>query len=410
MTQGHVLTIPAAASLPADAPRSARAALRLLQRLRHGTLEVQLPAGAGTLRFGSGAAPHASLQLHDWSVCARTLRAGDIGFAESHMDGAWSSPDLAALLELFLLNRNELEAMIYGSRWAGLLYRLLHLLRRNSRRQARKNIHAHYDLGNDFYRLWLDATMSYSSAWFEGDLARPLDAAQRAKMRRALVQCGIGPGQRLLEIGCGWGSLAAMAAQDFGARVTGLTLSQEQLSWGREAMQRAGLGASVELRLQDWRELDGGPFDAICSVEMFEAVGREYWDAYFRALHRLLRPQGRACIQTIVIRDDLFARYLHSTDFIQQYIFPGGLLPSPSAFRERARAAGLEIVDELDFGPDYAETLRRWRERFTAAEPQVRALGFDARFLRMWTFYLAYCEAAFARRNTSVVQFTLRRP
>lgn len=398
-----------AASLPQSAPRSARLVFQLLRRLRHGTLDVQLPDGTHA-RFGSGAAPRAAIRLLNWNVCSRALQSGDIGFAESHIDGEWTSPDLKALLDVFILNREEVESVVYGNWWGRAFYRLRHLLNRNSKRQARKNIHAHYDLGNAFYRLWLDETMSYSSAWFDGDLQQPTERAQWAKVRRALVECGIQPGQRLLEIGCGWGGLAELAAREFGAQVVGVTLSHEQLAYGRERLAQQGLASRAELRLQDYRDIDDGPYDAICSIEMFEAVGREYWEGYFATLRRQLKPGGRACIQTITIRDDLFERYVKSTDFIQQYIFPGGLLPSPRAFREQAHAAGLEVTGELDFGLNYAETLRRWRERFLAEDARVRQLGFDTRFMRIWEFYLAYCEAAFAQRNTSVMQFTLRRP
>ena len=226
-------------------------------------------------------------------------------------------------------------------------------------------------------------------------------------MRRALAACGVQPGDRVLEIGCGWGVLAELAAREFGAEVTGVTLSTEQLAWARQRLAGAGVGA--DLRLQDYRDVADRPFDAIASIEMFEAVGREYWPSFFETVKTRLKSGGKACIQSITIRDDLFDRYLRSTDFIQQYIFPGGLLPSRSAFRDAAAAAGLEVTAEFAFGADYAETLRRWRERFLAQESAVRALGFDTRFVRIWEFYLAYCEAAFTTGNTSVVQFTLRR-
>ena len=250
--------------------------------------------------------------------------------------------------------------------------------------------------------------MHYSSAWFDGDLSADLVPAQQAKSRRALAQCGVRRGDRVLEIGCGWGALAELAVREFGALPTGVTLSTEQLAWARGRL--AASGPDADLRLQDYRDIDDPPFDAIVSIEMFEAVGRRYWPGFFRTVRSLLKPGGRACIQSITIRDDLFARYVRSTDFIQQYVFPGGLLPSPVEFRKAAAAAGLEIVDELDFGLDYAETLRRWRAAFLGSESAVRALGFDTRFIRTWEFYLAYCEAAFAAKNTSVVQFTLRRP
>ncbi len=411
MTSSTTRTAPAF-ELPQTAPAAARAVFSLLGQLRTGSLDVQLPDGS-QLHFASAggiAEPRAALRLHDWSVCAAALKSGDIGFAETYIEGGWTSPDLVALLQLFIANREAVEAVIYGSWWGSLLYRLKHLLNRNSRRGSAKNIHAHYDIGNPFYRLWLDETMNYSSALFEGDFGKPTGEAQLAKVRRALRECEVQPGQRLLEIGCGWGALAECAAAEFGARVTGVTLSTEQLDFARERLARAGLAAQTELRLQDYRDIDDAPFDAIASIEMFEAVGREYWDSYFTTLRGRLKPGGRACIQTITIRDDLFERYLRSSDFIQQYIFPGGLLPSPSAFRAEAARAGLEVVNECAFGRDYAETLRRWRAQFLARDPQLRQLGFDTRFMRIWEFYLAYCEAAFETGNTNVVQFTLRRP
>ncbi|MFN9744854.1 MAG: class I SAM-dependent methyltransferase [Betaproteobacteria bacterium] len=395
--------------LPASAPAAARAVLRLLQGLQHGTLDVQFPDGSQA-RFGHGNEPRAAMRLHDWQVCGAALKSGDIGFAESWIAGHWSTPDLVTLLKLFIANRDAVEQVIYGTWWGRLAYRVKHLLNRNSRQGSRKNIHAHYDIGNPFYRLWLDETMNYSSAWFEGNPARPLPEAQRAKVRRALAECGLQPGQRLLEIGCGWGALAEMAAVDFGARVTGVTLSTEQLEYAQRRLAGAGAAAQGDLRLQDYRDIRDEPFDAICSIEMFEAVGREYWDSYFATLRRQLKAGGRACIQSITIRDDLFERYVRSTDFIQQYIFPGGLLPSRSEFKAQAEKAGLLVTNELCFGADYAETLRRWRVAFLAKDGPLRQLGFDTRFMRIWEFYLAYCEAAFATGNTDVVQFTLVNP
>jgi cyclopropane-fatty-acyl-phospholipid synthase len=395
--------------LPREAPAAARSALRLMQRLVEGTLTVQFPDGQSH-RFGSGHAPFASIALRNWNVCTAALRSGDIGFAEAYIAGDWSTPSLPDLLQLFLRNRQHVEDVIYGH-WAGrLLYRLRHLLRRNTRAGSQKNIHAHYDLGNSFYSLWLDDTMNYSSAWFDGDLQRPMREAQHAKVRRALRMAGVQPGDRVLEIGCGWGALAEMAATEFGASITGVTLSTEQLAFARARMARHGVAEGADLRLQDYRDVADGPYDAVCSIEMVEAVGREYWPGYFGAIARLLKPGGRACIQSIVIDDALWGRYIRSTDFIQQYIFPGGCLPCPSEFRKAAAAAGLDVVDELPFGADYAETLRRWRADFLAARQQVLALGFDERFMRLWEFYLAYCEAAFAQRSIDVVQYTLRKP
>ena len=398
-------------ALPASAPPSARALFALLRRLRVGTLDVQLPDGQ-QMRFGSGAAgePHAAVRLHNWHVCGAALRAGDIGFAESFIAGDWAASDLVALLALFIANREAVESVVYGTWWGNLIHRARHLLNRNSRAGSKRNIHAHYDLGNAFYRLWLDPTMSYSSAWFDGNLAQSTTCAQQAKMRRALTECQLQPGDRVLEIGCGWGGLAECAARDFGAKVTGVTLSAEQLAFGQQRLADAGLTELASLRFQDYRDIGDGPYDAIVSIEMFEAVGRQYWASYFKTLHDQLKPGGRACIQSITIADALFERYLAGTDFIQQYIFPGGLLPCPSAFRAEAAKAGLVVDSELAFGPDYAETLRRWRQDFLHQDAQVRGLGFDTRFMRTWEFYLAYCEAAFASGSTDVMQFTLRRP
>ena len=388
-------------------PAAARAVLALLGNLKHGSLDVRTPDGSA-LHFGgeSSGGPRAAMALRNWNVCAAALKLGDIGFAETYVAGDWTTPDLPSLLEVFTTNRDEIEAVVYGNWWGSLFYRTRHLLRRNSRRGSKKNIHAHYDLGNEFYRLWLDATMNYSSAWFDGDRSGDLVAAQEAKTRRALAECGIRKGDRVLEIGCGWGALAELAAREFGATVTGVTLSSQQLAWAEQRLAAASIAG--DLRLQDYRDVGDAPFDAIVSIEMFEAVGREYWRDFFAVVPARLKPKGKACLQSITIRDDLFDRYVRSTDFIQQYIFPGGLLPSRREFRAAAASAGLSVISECEFGLDYAETLRRWRRRFLCEEAAVRRLGFDTRFMRIWDFYLAYCEAAFATRNTSVVQFTLQ--
>jgi cyclopropane-fatty-acyl-phospholipid synthase len=390
-------------------PKAATRLQGLLTRLKIGTLTLHAPDGNHQV-FGTHKAPFAALHIHRWSVCAEVLKSGDIGFAEGYMAGDWDTPDLAALLRLLIANRTQIEGAIYGH-WLGrLAYRIKHLLNRNNRSNSRKNIHAHYDLGNAFYTLWLDGTMNYSSAWFEGDKTRPMADAQKAKVRRALRMVNAKPGERVLEIGCGWGALAESATTEFGAHITGVTLSTEQLAFAQARMQSHGVQAQSDLRLQDYRDINDGPYDAICSIEMIEAVGQAYWPTYFQTISRLLKPGGRACIQSITIDDSLFDRYVHSTDFIQQYIFPGGCLPSPSEFRKQAQAAGLQVVDALNFGPDYAETLRRWRESFMAQLDQVRTLKFDERFIRLWAFYLAYCEAAFDEANIDVIQFTLVKP
>ena len=390
-------------------PRAAKRVLALLQRLRVGTLHVHGPDGSAQV-FGTHQAPFATIHIHRWDMCAEVIKSGDIGFAEGYMAGDWTTPALADLMRLLIANRREIEGAIYGH-WLGrLAYRVKHLLNRNTRTNSRKNIHAHYDLGNAFYELWLDGTMNYSSALFEGDFSRSMQAAQNAKVRRALQATDVTAGSRVLEIGCGWGALAEMATLEMGAHVTGVTLSTEQLAFANARMKWNGKAEQADLRLQDYRDIDDGPYDAVCSIEMIEAVGQEYWPTYFQTVSKMLKPGGKACIQSIVIDDALFDRYVKSTDFIQQYIFPGGCLPSPSEFRRQARLAGLEVVDELKFGPDYAETLRRWRHDFLAHEAQVLTLGFDTAFIRTWEFYLAYCEAAFDEANTDVIQFTLKKP
>ena len=390
-------------------PAAARTVLKLLQGMRHGSLTLHFPDGQ-MQRFGGEAAPHATLHLHNWNAFGAALKSGDIGFAESFIDGDWTTPDLTALLRVLVQNRTEVEQAIFGSWWGQLAYRIKHWLNRNNRSNSKKNIHAHYDLGNAFYTRWLDPSMNYSSALFGGNLAQSLQEAQWAKVRRVLEQAGVQTGDRVLEIGCGWGALAEMATTGFGAHVTGVTLSTEQLAFAQERMQRLGVAGQADLRLQDYRDISDAPFDAVCSVEMIEAVGKEYWPTYFASVANLLKPGGRACIQSIVIDDALYARYINSTDFIQQYIFPGGCLPCPSVFRAQAQAAGLEVAEEHAFGLDYAETLKRWRDDFLHHRDEVLTLGFDKRFMHIWEFYLCYCEAAFMEKNIDVVQYTLRKP
>jgi cyclopropane-fatty-acyl-phospholipid synthase len=405
------LVLPYAGSVDASRfPSHGRLALRLLDNLQHGRLDVRFPDGQSA-SFGAGGDAHpADLQLNNWNVIGAALSSGDIGFAESYIAGDWTTGDLARLLAFFLRNRDAADRMIYGTFLGRVVHRLRHLLNRNTKAQARRNIHAHYDLGNDFYALWLDRTMSYSSALLPTHATphaplteRALADGQVAKYRRVLDELQLDAGARILEIGCGWGGFAEMAL-GAGHAVTGLTLSTEQLDYARARL--AAHGRACDLKLQDYRE-EHGQYDAIASIEMFEAVGEAYWPSYFATLKRCLAPRGRACVQTIVIADELFERYRAGTDFIQQYIFPGGMLPSPSAFRRAAGRAGLAVVNEHAFGFDYARTLATWRQRFHAQRDAVGALGFDDRFVRIWDFYLAYCEAAFARRNTDVIQYTL---
>ena len=388
------------------APASARVILSLLSQLRHGALTVHLPDGA-VRHFGNATAERQAivLELKNWQLFNAALRSGDIGFAESYIAGDWTTTDLPALIELMARNRDAIEELVYGSWWGSLVYRLRHLLNRNSKAGSRKNIHAHYDIGNAFYRLWLDPSMTYSSALYGELTGDNLELAQAAKYRRILDQLALPPDARVLEIGCGWGGFAEMAARA-GSSVVGVTLSTEQLAYAKARIERAGLAEQVDLQLCDYRD-SSGQFDAIASIEMFEAVGESYWPSYFACIAARLKPGGRACVQTITIADELFERYRKSTDFIQQFIFPGGMLPSPTVFAQQAAAHGLKVVDQFGFGLDYARTLATWRVAFHSQLEQVRAQGFDDTFIRTWEFYLCYCEAAFRAKNTDVMHFTL---
>lgn len=398
----------AAGHVSLQAPRSSRVLLSLLARLQHGTLKLVSPGGQTFSFPGELPGPDAELRLSDWGVFAEVMRSGDIGFAEAYIDGRWETPDLAALLLLAAMNRAVLEKALYGRWWGGLIYRLRHMLNANSRNGAKRNIHAHYDLGNDFYRAWLDRTMTYSSALFEGQEERSLEEAQIAKYERILATLNVAAHDHVLEIGCGWGGFAEYAARTRGCRVLGITLSAEQLRFAGERIGNAGLGDRVRFALTDYRDL-AGTFDHVVSVEMFEAVGERYWPAYFSTLRDRLTPGGGAVVQTIAIADELYRQYRRGTDFIQQYVFPGGMLPSPGIFREQAQRAGLRVGGELVFGLDYAETLKRWRILYARAAGDLRRFGFDSRFERLWIFYLAYCEAGFRAGSTEVMQVELRR-
>ena len=380
----------------------------MLEKLQHGTLTLTAPSGE-VYSFGAAQSQSpdglvADFQILDKQVYSDILRGGDIAFAEMFMHGKVTTTDLPSLLKLFVKNRHAIEAALHGSWWGVLLDRLLHVFRRNTKRQARKNIEAHYDLGNDFYQLWLDPSMTYSSALFLGaDVSLPV--AQEAKYQRVLGQ--LGGAKNILEIGCGWGGFADVATAA-GRHITGLTLSTEQLTYANERLAKSGRAEAIELKLQDYRD-ESSQYDGIASIEMFEAVGQAYWPSYFECVARNLKAGGRACIQSITIRDELFERYRLGTDFIQRYIFPGGMLPSPSAFEEAASRAGLRVVDTFSFGQDYARTLAVWRSHFLARVSEVRALGYPERFIRMWDFYLAYCEAGFESGDTSVMHFTLEK-
>lgn len=389
-------------------PRTGRVVLAILERIQLGQLDLITPDGRLHAFVGAGAGPQAMLRIHDWRVFETVLRAGDIGFAESYIEGRWDTPDLARLLAVVAINHAALESAIYGRWWGALFYRVRHLLRANTRGQAKRNIQAHYDLGNAFYGLWLDTTMTYSAAQFEGRMDRTLEEAQITKYERILENLDVQPGQTVLEIGCGWGGFAEYAIRTRDCRVHGVTLSKEQLAYARERLERAGLADRATIELRDYREVRG-EFDHVVSIEMFEAVGEQYWPSFFRTVRDRLKQGRRALIQTISIADELFPRYRTGTDFIQQYIFPGGMLPSEEVFRDRASQQGLLVGDTFRFRLDYAETVRRWRQRFNARLAELHALGFDERFVRTWNFYLAYCEAGFRAGTIDVLQLELKR-
>ena len=377
--------------------RDTRTVFELLEKLQGGLLEVRLPDGSSAL-FGDGEAG-VTLQVHDEAMFGQVLARGDIGLAEAYLDGLWDSPDITGLLTLLASNRDVLQKALYGS-WRQLLAaRVRHWLNRNSKAGSKRNIMAHYDLGNAFYSQWLDPSMSYSSALYRAEDDGSLLAAQQAKYRRILDRLQAEPGAHVLEIGCGWGGFAEMAVAD-GLQVTGLTLSPAQLAWAQKRVPQA------DLRLEDYRDTRAH-YDHLVSIEMFEAVGEKWWPSYFATLAKALKPGGRAVVQSITIDDRLFASYRRGTDFIQQYIFPGGMLPSRSAFRKAAERQGLQVTDEFAFGIDYARTLAEWHRAFEDRWPQIAPLGFDDTFRRLWRLYLSYCEAGFRAGNIDVVQFEL---
>lgn len=377
--------------------RDTRLVFQLLEKLQDGMLEIRLPDGSSRL-FGNG--EHGvTLNVTNEAMFSAVLAKGDIGLAEAYLDGHWDASDITGLLTLLARNRDVLKKAVYGS-WRNLLAaRVRHWLNGNSRAGSKRNIMAHYDLGNDFYKLWLDPSMSYSSALYRAVDGGDLESAQRAKYRRILRRLKAEPAESVLEIGCGWGGFAELAVEE-GLKVTGLTLSPAQLAWAQKRVPDA------DLRLQDYRDTKE-QFDHIVSIEMFEAVGERWWPTYFKTIAKALKPGGRAVVQSITIRDDLFAEYRKGTDFIQQYVFPGGMLPSRSAFRAAAAKQGLTVHGEYAFGEDYARTLAEWRVAFEAKWPEIAALGFDENFRRLWRMYLCYCEAGFLAGNVDVVHFEL---
>jgi cyclopropane-fatty-acyl-phospholipid synthase len=386
---------------------AARLLARVGRRVRLGSLSLVLPDGSAVVLRGDLPGPVARAEIHSWRAFWRILASQAVGLADSYAQGEWDSPDPAAVVELAARNL-DLGAQGPSFAWAVQPWRRLrHWLRANTRRGSRRNISFHYDLGNDFYALWLDESMTYSSALFP----RPgltLEQAQDAKYRRLLDSLGSKPGQHILEIGCGWGGLAEIAARDYGLRVTALTLSREQLAYARDRIARAGLADRVDVRLCDYRDVEGR-FDHVVSIEMMEAVGEAYWPVYFDRIAACVLPGGRVAIQVITIADELFDRYSRRPDFIQMQVFPGGMLPTGTIVRETADRAGLSVLGDFGFGADYGRTLAEWRARFIAARDDLLALGRDRRFSRLWAFYLAYCEGGFRSGRIDVRQFSFQK-
>lgn len=381
--------------------------INLEGRLRAGSLEIDLPDGRTVRLTGKQDGPSARLTLHRWRALRRFFGGGTVGFGESFMDGDWDSPDLPKVIELAARNlpRRPMAFRLVSPWRMG--DRVRHLLRQNTRDGSKQNIAAHYDLGNDFYALWLDPGMTYSSAVFARD-ANDLESAQAEKNRRLLDLASVKAGDRILEVGCGWGGFALQAARDRGAHVTAITVSRAQFDEASRRVQAAGVFEKVDVRLCDYRDLDG-EWDHAVSVEMIEAVGEKYWDTYFERVSSCVKSGGVFALQAIVIENERFEAYRRSADFIQKHIFPGGALLSPNALRDRAAAAGLQWTSAAGYGLDYAHTLAHWRSRFEGASDKVAALGFDERFRRCWSFYLAYCEGGFRAGNIDALQVALVR-
>jgi len=380
----------------------------LASKMKRGRLDIVLPDGRVFRAEGPEPGYVAELRIKNPDTFARLVREGDLGFCDSYMDGWWSTPDLMAFMDLV---HDEADAMYDGFPGQTMVRaweKFRFWWQSNSKRQAKKNISYHYDLGNDFYGLWLDETMTYSSALFQTG-QEPLETAQRQKYASMIDQMGAQPGDHILEIGCGWGGFAEYAAKERGLKVTCLTISKEQFKYAVDRIEKAGLSDMVTFKLQDYRD-ETGTYDGIASIEMFEAVGEKYWPAYFDTVRERLKPGKNATLQIITVRDERWDIYRKGVDFIQKYIFPGGMLPAPKVLRAQIERAGLTIERSIEFGDSYSQTLRRWYEVFNDRWDRVAALGFDDRFRRMWNFYLTACAGTFRCGNCDVTQITVSRP
>ncbi|OWU83465.1 cyclopropane-fatty-acyl-phospholipid synthase [Oceanicola sp. 22II-s10i] len=391
-----------------DLPRYFTQSFAIAKTIKAGRLDFRLPDGRVFRAEGAAPGPVAELTVHNPDTFARLIREGDLGFCDAYIEGWWSTPDLQGFLDLLHSGNDNVYDGFPGMAFVRIYERMRHWMNRNTKKQAQKNISYHYDLGNEFYALWLDDTMTYSSAMFRTG-QESLEAAQIEKYKSMVDQMGVNPGDHVLEIGCGWGGFAEYAAKERGLRVTGLTISREQLKYAQERIEKAGLSDQVEFRLQDYRD-ERGSYDGIASIEMFEAVGEKYWPAYFETVRERLKPGRNATLQIITISDQRWEIYRKGVDFIQKYIFPGGMLPSPTVLRQEVEKAGLGVVRSIEFGDSYSQTLRRWYETFNDKWDHVAALGFDDRFRRMWNFYLTSCASTFSGGNCDVTQITVTRP
>jgi cyclopropane-fatty-acyl-phospholipid synthase len=402
LTAPESVTPENAARILAGLPRIVRMALGFGAHLTRGTLDVTLPNGRRYRLGGREPGPAAEMTVHSYAFASRLINGGDIGIAEAYLHGDWDTPDLTQFLYLFCVNHDLIQSMLGNNPVMRLVQVVRHWFNRNTKRQARKNIYAHYDIGNAFYSAWLDPSMTYSSAIFE-DGTQDLTAAQHNKYRRLAEAIDLKPGQKVLEIGCGWGGFAEYAARHYDAHVVGLTISTEQRDFARKRMADAGLSDKVEIRFQDYRD-ERGLYDRIVSIEMIEAVGEQFWPRYFTQMRDRLLPGGLAGVQAITIQDKFFQTYRSEVDFIQRYVFPGGMLPSPEILKSLGERFSVPVIRERIFGLDYARTLALWRDNFRAAWPSLTPLGFDDRFRRLWEYYLAYCEAGFMSGNIDVRQ------
>ena len=391
-----------------DLPRYFAATFQLAQKLKNGRIDFVLPDGRRFRVDAPNPGPVAEITIHNPDTFARLIREGDLGMADAYLEGWWSTPDLQAFMDVVHADNNEAYDSFAGMQLVRLWERLRFWMNRNTKDQAKKNISYHYDLGNEFYSLWLDETMTYSSAIFETG-QESLEKAQIAKYKSMVDQMGAQPGDHVLEIGCGWGGFAEYAAKERGLKVTGLTISREQYDYATARIQKAGLSDKVQFKLQDYRD-ETGIYDGIASIEMFEAVGEQYWPIYFQTLRDRLKPGKNATLQIITVEDARFEIYRKSVDFIQKYIFPGGMLPSPSVLRNEVEKAGLNVMKSIEFGESYSQTLRRWHETFNQRWEDVALLGFDGRFRRMWNFYLTSCAAGFHSGCIDVTQITVNKP